>query len=35
LDIFQKPEGRFSLGFVDQSRRACKATTVSYHRSAK
>lgn len=32
LDMFQKPEGRFSLGFVDHTKRACKATTVSYHR---
>ena len=32
LDIFQKPEGRFSLGFVDHTKRACKATTISYHR---
>jgi len=35
LDIFQKPEGRFSLGFVDNTKRACKATTVSYHRLAR
>jgi len=35
LDIFQKPEGRFSLGFVDHTKRACKATTISYHRTAK
>lgn len=32
LDIFQKPEGRFSLGFVDSTKRSCKATTVSFHR---
>lgn len=35
LDMFQKPEGRFSLGFVDHTKRACKATTVSYHRVAR
>jgi ATP-dependent Lon protease len=35
LDMFQKPEGRFSLGFVDQTKRACKATTISYHHIAK
>ena len=35
LDIFQKPEGRFSLGFVDYTKRVCKATTISYHRVAK
>jgi ATP-dependent Lon protease len=29
LDIFQKPEGRFTLGFVDQTKRQCKATTIS------
>lgn len=30
LDIFQKPEGKFTLGFVDQTRRACKTTTITY-----
>ncbi|MFC1497176.1 BREX system Lon protease-like protein BrxL [Verrucomicrobiota bacterium] len=30
LDIFQKPEGKFSLGFIDQTKRRCKATTISY-----
>ena len=35
LDMFQKPEGRFSLGFVDQTKRSCKATTVSYQRVTK
>jgi ATP-dependent Lon protease len=30
LDIFQKPEGKFTLGFVDQNKRRCKATTISY-----
>lgn len=32
LDIFKKPEGRFTLGFVDQSRRECKSTTITFHR---
>jgi ATP-dependent Lon protease len=32
LDIFQKPEGKFTLGFVDQNKRRCKATTISYTR---
>ena len=30
LDIFRKPEGRFTLGFVDQTKRECKATTITY-----
>jgi ATP-dependent Lon protease len=30
LDIFQKPEGKFTLGFVDQTKRKCKPTTVVY-----
>jgi ATP-dependent Lon protease len=30
LDIFQKPEGKYSLGFVDQTKRKCKATTITY-----
>ena len=30
LDMFQKPEGKFSLGFIDQGRRACKATSITY-----
>lgn len=29
LDFFQKPEGRFTLGFVDQTKRKCKATTLT------
>ena len=32
LDIFQKPKGKFTLGFVDQTRRQCKATTITYTR---
>jgi ATP-dependent Lon protease len=30
LDIFQKPGGKFTLGFIDQTKRRCKATTLSY-----
>jgi ATP-dependent Lon protease len=30
LDIFQKPEGRFTLGFIDQTKRRCKACEVTY-----
>lgn len=33
LDIFQRPDGRFNLGFVDQAKRKCKATTISYTRA--
>jgi ATP-dependent Lon protease len=33
LDIFQKPEGRFSLGFIDQTKRRCKETSIVYTRS--
>ena len=32
LDIFQKPEAKFTLGFVDQTKRRCKATTINYIR---
>lgn len=32
LDIFQKPESKFSLGFVDQTKRKCKATTITFAR---
>lgn len=32
LDIFQKPEDRFTLGFFDQTKRKCKATTITYVR---
>lgn len=32
LDIFQKPEDKFTLGFLDQTKRKCKATTISYMR---
>jgi ATP-dependent Lon protease len=30
LDIFQKPEDKFTLGFLDQAKRSCKATRVIY-----
>ncbi len=30
LDIFQKPADKFTLGFMDQTKRKCKATTISY-----
>jgi ATP-dependent Lon protease len=32
LDMFQKPAGKFSLGFMDQTKRLCKATTITYTR---
>lgn len=32
LDIFQRPEDKFSLGFNDQTKRKCKPTTVTYVR---
>jgi ATP-dependent Lon protease len=32
LDIFQKPEDKFTLGFMDQTKRKCKATTITYTR---
>jgi ATP-dependent Lon protease len=32
LDIFQKPDDKFTLGFTDQTKRKCKATTVTYSR---
>jgi len=32
LDIFQKPEDKFTLGFLDQTKRKCKATTITYTR---
>jgi len=33
LDIFQKPDDKFTLGFMDQTKRKCKATTITYTRS--
>ena len=30
LDIFQKPDDKFTLGFLDQTKRKCKATTIAY-----
>ena len=35
LDIFQKPEDKFTLGFMDQTKRKCKATTITYTRVKK
>ena len=32
LDIFQKPDDRFTLGFMDQTKRKCKATSIVYTR---
>jgi ATP-dependent Lon protease len=32
LDIFYKPEGRFSLGFIDQAQRKCKETSIIFTR---
>jgi ATP-dependent Lon protease len=34
LDIYQKPEARFSLGFIDQTKRRCKPTTITFAKSA-
>jgi len=34
LDIFQKPEGHFTLGFIDQTKRRCKGTTITYSRTS-
>jgi len=30
LDIFQKPDDKFTLGFLDQNKRKCKSTTITY-----
>jgi ATP-dependent Lon protease len=32
LDIFQKPADKFTLGFMDQTKRKCKATSITYTR---
>jgi len=32
LDIFQKPEDRFTMGFLDQRKRKCKAMSITYIR---
>jgi len=32
LDIFQKADDKFTLGFLDQTKRKCKATTIAYTR---
>jgi ATP-dependent Lon protease len=33
LDIFYKPEGRFSFGFIDQAQRKCKETSIIFSRA--
>ncbi len=33
LDIFEKPEGRFDVGYVDQERRQCKACEITILRN--
>lgn len=35
LDIFQKQDDKFTLGFLDQTKRKCKATTITYTRLRK
>jgi ATP-dependent Lon protease len=32
LDIFQRPDDKFTLGLLDQTKRKCKATTITYTR---
>lgn len=32
LDIFQKPDDKFTLGFMDQTKRKCKSTRIVYTR---
>jgi ATP-dependent Lon protease len=32
LDIFQKPGDKFTLGFMDQTKRKCKATSITFVR---
>ena len=32
LDIFQKPDDKFTLGFMDRNKRKCKATSITYTR---
>lgn len=34
LDIFKKPEGGVKLGFVDQTKRECKATNIVYSKES-
>ena len=33
LDIFQRQDDKFTLGFLDQTKRRCKATTIAYTRT--
>ncbi len=30
LDFIQKPEAKFALGLADQTKRACKANTITF-----
>jgi len=32
LDIYQKPDDKFTLGFLDQTKRRCKSTKITYTR---
>ena len=34
LDIFQRPDDKFTLGFMDQTKRRCKSTAITYTKSA-
>jgi ATP-dependent Lon protease len=34
LDIFHRAEGRYSLGFIDQTQRQCKETSIVFTRNA-
>jgi ATP-dependent Lon protease len=33
LDIFQRPDDKFTLGFMDQTKRRCKSTAITYSKS--
>ena len=35
LDIFQKLDDKFTLGFMDQTKRKCKTTSITYKQIAK
>lgn len=34
LDIFQRPDDKFTLGFMDQTKRRCKSTAITFTKSA-
>jgi len=34
LDIFQRPDDKFTLGFMDQTKRKCKSTRITFTRIA-